>query len=513
MSSKRWQLLHPILFALFPAIFLFAHNINQVPIVEVLPPVVFSLCLVVATLLPLWLFFRDIAKVGLGASIFVVFLFGYGHIFLAITRLLPLCSNYRIHSVLMPVMVCGLVCSELLIKKARRHFITTTKVLNIVSSALIVISLTNIAVYKLRTFARRNYAINTENTETYTAAPSASSRLPDIYYIILDRYSSAASLKEFYDFDDSEFVDFLARRGFYVASQSHANYSCTALSLASSLNMKHITYLGKTEGEKTDNWLPAYSMLTDYRVWRFLKSKGYKFVHLGSEWDPTSRNKYADMSFNLFGASEFALAVYKTTMLRPITRLLGITDPYMERYKRVQYQFEALSTLPAIKDPTFVFAHILVPHEPYTFDENGNFLSPEQADKRSYRENFLGQIIFVNAKLKALITKLQADCDIQPIIVVQSDEGQYPQGQYGFDLELASDAQIREKMGILNAYYLPDVNSNVLYPSITPVNSFRVIFNLYFGTELELLPDDSYISSNTHIYRFINVTDKLKSDN
>ena len=146
-------------------------------------------------------------------------------------------------------------------------------------------------------------------------------------------------------------------------------------------------------------------------------------------------------------------------------------------------------------------------------DENGNFLTPGKASQRSDGENFVTQIIFINKKMKALINKLQSDSDPQPIIIVQSDEGPRPQKITfsGFDWEHASNAQIREKMGILNAYYLPDVNENALYPSITPVNSFRVIFNIYFGTEFELLPDESYVFSDTrHIYKFINVTNKLE---
>jgi hypothetical protein len=516
-KSKKWHLLHPFLFAAFPIIFLYAHNINQVLPAEVLLPTAISLGLVIILMLPLWFFFGDIAKVGFGASIFFVFLFAYGPIFGAITRLLPLCSTRHIHAGLMPIMMCGLAYSEFLIKRTRRNLSKTTGVLNIVSATLIIISLTNIAVYKLRNSTYGNNTINSETIESHTAAPATSSRLPDIYYIILDRYPSAAVLREFYDFDNSEFVDYLARCGFYVASQSHANYLCTAQSLASSLNMKHITYLGKEQGEKTDNWMPTYAMLLDNQVWRFLKSKGYKFIHFGSEWYPTCKNNHADMNVNLFGVSEFWMLVYKTTMLYPITRLFGIIDPDMDKYKRVHYQFDKLSLLPSIKEPTFVFAHFLVPHEPPVFDENGSFLTREKASQRSDRENFLTQIVFINKKMKALISKLQSDSDPQPVIVVQSDEGPYPQNRKitfnGFNWEDASNDQIREKMGILNAYYLPDVNADTLYPSITPVNSFRTIFNLYFGTDLELLPDDSYVFSDVrHIYKFINVTDKLKQD-
>jgi hypothetical protein len=42
---------------------------------------------------------------------------------------------------------------------------------------------------------------------------------------------------------------------------------------------------------------------------------------------------------------------------------------------------------------------------------------------------------------------------------------------------------------IMNAYYLPDGGSELLYDSISPVNSFRVILNRYFGMNMDLLDD------------------------
>jgi hypothetical protein len=44
---------------------------------------------------------------------------------------------------------------------------------------------------------------------------------------------------------------------------------------------------------------------------------------------------------------------------------------------------------------------------------------------------------------------------------------------------------------ILKAYYFPDDHTGG-YPTISPVNSFRVIFNKYFGMEWDLLADRSY---------------------
>jgi len=74
---------------------------------------------------------------------------------------------------------------------------------------------------------------------------------------------------------------------------------------------------------------------------------------------------------------------------------------------------------------------------------------------------------------------------------VQGDEGPYPPGTGAdtFDWRTATRTQLLAKTGILNAYYLPGAGTRALYPTISPVNSFRVVFNAYFDTNLPLLPD------------------------
>jgi hypothetical protein len=43
------------------------------------------------------------------------------------------------------------------------------------------------------------------------------------------------------------------------------------------------------------------------------------------------------------------------------------------------------------------------------------------------------------------------------------------------------------------------------------VNSFRLVFNKYFGTTYSMLPDRSYVFRNElEPYNFIDVTDRLK---
>ena len=44
-------------------------------------------------------------------------------------------------------------------------------------------------------------------------------------------------------------------------------------------------------------------------------------------------------------------------------------------------------------------------------------------------------------------------------------------------------------MTTLNAYHLPGAKKDWFYDGITPVNSFRLVFNHYFGTHYSYLPD------------------------
>ena len=70
---------------------------------------------------------------------------------------------------------------------------------------------------------------------------------------------------------------------------------------------------------------------------------------------------------------------------------------------------------------------------------------------------------------------------------------------------------LKEKLGILNAYYLPSIDKEALYPYVTPVNSFRLVFNLYFGENYKLLPDKNYIFEDiNHLYKYTEVTDRLR---
>ena len=101
--------------------------------------------------------------------------------------------------------------------------------------------------------------------------------------------------------------------------------------------------------------------------------------------------------------------------------------------------------------------------------------------------------------------------DNPPVIIIQGDEGPYPTRTqpHEFEWHDASNEEMSEKMRIMNAIYAPGCEDR-FYPSLTPVNTFRILLNCYFGTALEPLPDRSYSYRDLKgLYDYFEVTDRI----
>ena len=313
---------------------------------------------------------------------------------------------------------------------------------------------------------------------------------PDIYYLVFDRYGDAKTVTAYGL--DNDIDEYLTSRGFYVAGASRSNYMKTVLSLSSSLNADYLDEVLRGK-ERSANWGPVYNHLWHHRVGGFLRSQGYSYTHLGSWYYPTRENPQATRNVNYYTAIPRAvLRLFDSKALAPVQGAFGPwLDDRLQNWHRVRRQVEDVHGLVTSPGPKFVFLHILVPHPPYVFDRDGSYVTRAQERERSFAENYRNQVQAANAMIRALVDRIQRDSPSPPVIIVQGDEGPYPPGTGAdtFDWRTASSTQLLAKTGILNAYYLPGADTTMLYPTISPVNSFRVVFNTYFGTNLPLLPD------------------------
>jgi len=157
--------------------------------------------------------------------------------------------------------------------------------------------------------------------------------------------------------------------------------------------------------------------------------------------------------------------------------------------------------------PKFVLLHVMLPHRPYIFGANGEPINPDFLAFDLQEENwdkdlYLGQLEFVSKKMQEAIGIL-TDTDDPPVIIIQSDHGiraGKSQNEYENYLKFFNN---------FKAYYFPGKGRNLDFESTTAVNTFRVLFNLYFDDEYELLEDKIWGNTQEKPYQFKDVTDVL----
>jgi len=135
-----------------------------------------------------------------------------------------------------------------------------------------------------------------------------------------------------------------------------------------------------------------------------------------------------------------------------------------------------------------------------------------QGQVDSYRR----QLSYTNDRMLQMVDRILAQSGPDAVIMLQADEGPFPAryraDEWGFDWRDARDDELEEKFGILFAMHVPeaDLDAAGFHDAITPVNTFRIIFNARFGTDLPLLPDRTWAHTDlSHFYDFFEITDRL----
>ena len=468
---------YPLLFAAFPILFLYVHNISETSVSQIWLPIVIS----VAAALVLWavlsLILRSLSKAGFATAIFLVFFFSYG-------RLYDVLNNWGVfvpkHTHLLPVMLFVWGYCVYFIKRAKRDFRITTRMLNITAVVLIVINLFNIASYQVK-LARLNEVTPVETPENATLSPAELSSLPDIYLIITDEYAHPDTMREYYDYDNSGFIESLEEKGFFVAYASRTPSINTQRSIASVLNMEYV--------DEADMSVLVHKNANN-KVVNFLKAKGYYYVCFSATPVFGAEEVGADVYYDFWerGGSttpqlEFLRLLYSTTMLRPFYGYFTEAQ-YETYYRRITLNtLEHLKDVPELPGPKFVFAYLMCPHQPFVFGSGGEFIEPVNWTNYKDKGFYLGQYMFISDEIEKVVDTILKNSVNEPIIIIQSDHGFRPHHP---DIEVGQD----DWRKILNAYHLPGDGKELLYDSISPVNSFRLIFNHYFDADYPLLEDN-----------------------
>ncbi len=505
---------YPFLMGPYAVLLLWSANIGQVTASTTFRSLLAALIVSAIIFLVSLIIIRKIHKSAFIAAMFSFLLFFYGLLFSIIDQKEILGFVYGRHRYLLPLLVGLLVFGMVKVIISRNTFAKFTRLMNFLISVVIIISLIPIINYEIR-YARNMYSRAPSAAETVQADPN----LPDVYFIVLDGYTRSDVLLTEYNYDNSPFINELKEIGFYVPECAFSNYYTTTASISSILNMDYVDALGISDEEANKPFSTSMNdLVINSQARAIFESMGYKTVAFRG-YLPAQDIKNADYYYNLqetlkekdlIGLHTFERILMRSTVLRlvieqyevnptsldilPAWMLSAIDlnsvqskdDPGSPKtkeeqwYQQSSYQFEVMKKLPDIGENIFVYSHIYSTHIPFVFDEFGNQRIMD-ANNEIY---YVPALKHAEKEVLNIIRTIIRKSDVPPVIILQGDHGKLTGLNHN---------------KILNAYYLPGQDYSDLPGTITPVNTFRIVLNKYFGGDYALLPDEIMTKNNGEI--------------
>jgi hypothetical protein len=484
-------------YAAYPVLVLLFYNLPQVGLIAALRPTLVSMA---SALLAAWLFrliYKDWHRAAFATAALEMLFYTYGYVRDSML-------DWKIPH--LPVWLGGLwlilmVLVPVWVGKPQVQVRSISLTLNVISLGLVLMAAT-------QETQRTAPTVRLGPADAHAPVQALQLRKgqtpPDIYYIIMDSYARSDLLESSFGYDNRDFISFLQQQGFTIAGCSQSNYPRTDVSVGSSLNLD---YLQKLDGayhpenlDRTRLWDSVQHSTVRYE----LEQVGYKTVAFatGSAWDElTDAAAYFSPSPVWSSLTEFETMLLRTTPLRLLEDLhlaeftQSDADHYRERTLLILNSMDKLARMPG---PKFVYIHLLPPHPLFAFGPDGSPTDPHdfmdsQGDYpfELYANGYRNQLGYISGQLKQAVATLLADSPNPPVIIIQGDHAAWFQSG-------------AKQFQILNAYYLPN-HSDMLYPSISPVNTFRVVLDAYLGAHYPLLEDASYDSSIPNVFDFTRI--------
>ena len=353
------------------------------------------------------------------------------------------------------------------------------------------------------------------------ANKAANSELPDLQIVVLDAYGRDDVIKAYYDYDNQPFLRALESKGFSVAKRSHANYTQTVLSVASMLNFKPVDQLKRS----TDVALAGVvtNTVDSAILWQILRKQGHKIISVPSGTNLTAMPS-ADLTFasteNIIMSYQVETALRLLIERTPLS-LLSMIDETGVRTHRQQlrdvFRFWEMST--ELAEPKATFVHVLAPHPPFVFDENGGPVQPngrtftlldgkrlvEQIGKAKYQSAYVAQLKAINTKVLSAIEAIDAKPHRDTITVIIGDHGP----RMNLDWESAKGTDMDEVKGVLMAVRMPEKYKAAIgdIDKCSPLTLLHRIATKVYNAPLEQVSDFSYYSSLNEPFDFVPIND------
>ena len=473
-------------YTLLLPVFFVLHSCNDneglVPAKDAILLAIFYLGITAILVLLCRLIFRNYSKASLFIFILLSFYFFFGsaHDFLRRISGNGLISKY---SFVLPLLLIMLLTVFIFINKQKKVNQSLHLYLNILLITLLIFDTGRFVRSSIST--KENKKELSDQLKKCNDCPK-----PDVYLIIADEYPGNRSLQEIFDFDNNPFGQELSGRGFKIINKSAANYNATAYTIASLLNLNYIKGLKDTIDSK-ENISTCYSLIKENQTIQFFKEQGYHFFNYSSFEFPDEAAFTAQgflpektspiTSQTLSGRLIRDLWFHLVTDLNWKSAINDVTYFQLKKNNKTYEQVKRIAS--EYKDaPKLVYAHFIMPHNPYYYTKDGILRTPEELTEsfRSDKKAFVEYIEYVNRKLLELIDHIRSNSVSEPVIMLAGDHGFRHYGK-----EVPSIYQFDNFSSIC----LPEKEYDQFYDSMTLVNQIRTFLNIQFKQQLPLLKD------------------------
>jgi hypothetical protein len=254
---------------------------------------------------------------------------------------------------------------------------------------------------------------------------------------------------------------------------------------------------------------PLNHLIEHNRAASFLKGQGYRYVFFPSAWFAATRaSAEADTQVDPYRGFDLARSIYRShfegklasvTMLAGLQKVLGSpTTVYAEHAART---FAGVTAMSGAARPTFVFAHVLMPHTPWVVDAAcrpvlaRDLVSQGWDHSPASHAMLRDQVQCVNGQTLKTVRALVARSHPHPIIIIQGDHGTEESLNPPLsDTAVPTAEQARERFRTFGAYYLPGGGAVAIPESTSVVNVLRHVFAYYFDADLPPVPNTMFYS-------------------
>tara|TARA_B100000029_G_scaffold5374_1_gene5964 strand:- start:286 stop:1710 length:1425 start_codon:yes stop_codon:yes gene_type:complete len=466
------SLIFPLILSFFPGWLLILKNYDELIFQDIL----ITASIVIITF-GLWVIVKKIignenkSSLIIGAGVGFFFYFGYiqdalkGIIFLGIA--------FDKTIILISISTIIFILLTIYLLKTKRNLQPPIKIMNVVTITILIVVVIPMLI------------------------PNSFAENPNVYHIILDEYTDNEILMKKFGYNNSVFIEYLKQNNFIVPEKIFSISPSTPNELSSILNMEY----SKSLGWVSDN----YKKMNNNKVMSVFSENHYTIIETNSMM---RYKNFSHVDENLCYNTNFINSEFLDQLLnKSIIRYFMEKHQENTRRDTVRCTFDALTQIPTtLERPTYVFAHLYVPHPPFLFGPNGESVTPDHDEISGLQswenpEGYVNQLIYATSEVSKVIDNI-IEKDPSAIIIIQGDTGTLT----GTDLNTKKTFDdIYQAHSIL---YAIKINESINPQKINPVNTYRIIFNHIFDSNYDLL--DTYNFDILENGEHDDITEKLK---